>query len=334
MEDFFALLISLFFGFAPMLFFAYLVYWTDRYEKEPKLLLGGVFFWGAIVAAGGAFIVNTMLGLGVYMFTASEQLTDITTGALIAPVVEEILKGLAVLTVFLIFRREFDSILDGIVYAAIAAMGFAATENTYYIYSYGYQEGGFTGIILLVFVRVILVGWQHPFYTAFTGIGLAAARLSRNTLVKIAAPLIGLSLAMTTHGFHNLLATILPGGLESLAFGTFLDWTGWIFMFLFVMWAVYRDQCSIATHLREEVALGIISPAHYKVACSAWQQNIASLGALFNGRYRATSRFYQLAAELAHKKQQLATLGEEGGNTAIIERLRAEMTRLAPRAEV
>ncbi len=333
MEDFLAILVSIFFGFVPMFFFAYLAYWTDRYEKEPKLLLFGVFFWGAIVAAGGAFIVNTLLGLGVYMFTASEQLTDISTGTLIAPLVEETLKGLAVLAVFLIFRHEFDSILDGIVYAAIAAMGFAATENAYYIFSYGYQEGGFTGIIFLVFVRVILVGWQHPFYTAFTGIGLAAARLSRNTLVKIIAPIAGFTLAMMTHSFHNLLASILPG-LEGLAIGTFIDWSGWIFMFLFVMWAVYRDQRSIATHLREEVALGIISPTHYRVACSAWQQNAASLGALFNGRYRATTRFYQLAAELAHKKQQRLTLGEEGGNTAIIERLRAEMARLAPLAEV
>jgi len=42
---------------------------------------------------------------------------------------------------------------------------------------------------------VILVGWQHPFYTAFTGIGLALARLNKNWLIKIMAPLLGLAVA-------------------------------------------------------------------------------------------------------------------------------------------
>ena len=93
---------------------------------------------------------------------------------------EETLKGLAVLVVFLVFRREFDSVLDGIIYAGVAALGFAATENAYYIYTYGYQESGWSGLLSLTFIRVILVGWQHPFYTAFFGIGLAVARLNRN----------------------------------------------------------------------------------------------------------------------------------------------------------
>jgi pyridoxal phosphate-dependent aminotransferase EpsN len=48
-----ALLVSLFFGFVPMFFFAALVYWLDRYEKEPKILLGATFFWGVVIAAGG-----------------------------------------------------------------------------------------------------------------------------------------------------------------------------------------------------------------------------------------------------------------------------------------
>ena len=108
---------------------------------------------------------------------------------------EETLKGLAVLGVFLVFHSEFDSVLDGIIYAGVAALGFAATENTYYIYTYGFQEGGWSGLLSLAFIRVILVGWQHPFYTAFIGIGLAMARLNRNWLVKIIAPLLGLALA-------------------------------------------------------------------------------------------------------------------------------------------
>lgn len=323
-------LLSLFFGFVPMFFFAWFVYWLDRYEKEPKILLAGVFIWGAVVAAGAAFIINTMFGLGVYLFTGSEAVTDLTTGSLIAPIVEESLKGFAVLIVFLIFRREFDSILDGIIYASIAALGFAATENVFYIYQYGFTEGGYEGLFGLVFIRVFLVGWQHPFYTAFTGIGLATTRLSRIKLVKFIAPLLGWTAAVITHSVHNTLATLLSG-VTGFVFGTILDWGGWFIMFLVIVLAIFREQRNISRQLQEEVKLGVITPAQYRSASSAFAQSLARFSALTSGCYRATNRFYQVCAELAHKKQQRITLGEERGNTVIIERLRAELSRLAPR---
>src|SRR4030042_3167678 len=178
-------ILSILFGFVPMLAFAYVVYWVDRYEKEPVALLGGVFLWGAIIAAGAAFIVNSFLGLGIYMFSGSQAFTELSTASVFAPLIEESLKGMACLLVFLLFRHEFDSILDGIVYAAITAIGFAATENLHYIYTYGFQQDGLNGILYMFFVRVILVGWQHPFYTAFTGIGLAVSRLRGYWFIKI-----------------------------------------------------------------------------------------------------------------------------------------------------
>lgn len=325
-------LLSVFFGFIPMFLFAYILYWIDRYEKEPRLLLVGTFLWGAVVAAGLAFIVNTVLGLGVYMFTGSDVATELTTGSIIAPVVEEFLKGFAVLLIFLVVRREFDSILDGIVYAGIAALGFAATENTYYIFTYGYLEGGLAGTFFLVLVRVILVGWQHPFYTAFFGIGLAASRLSRSNLVKVIAPLAGLGLAIFTHSMHNTLATFI-GGLGGLAVGTLVDWSGWFIMVLFILWALYREQQWIISELREEVKSGILSPAQYRVACSAWRQSFTRLTALFSGRFRATNRFYQVTAELAYKKHQRTSLGNESGNITIIEKYRAELAHLSSLAE-
>ena len=58
-----AILAAVFFGFVPMLLFAAFVYWLDRYEKEPRILLGTAFLWGVIVAAGGAFIINTIFDL-------------------------------------------------------------------------------------------------------------------------------------------------------------------------------------------------------------------------------------------------------------------------------
>lgn len=331
MDNLTAIVLSIFFGLTPMLFFAYLVYWTDRYEREPKTLLFGVFLWGAIVAAGSSFLVNTIIGRGVYNLTTSEALAGITTGIMIAPVVEEALKGLAVLIIFLAFRNEFDSILDGIVYAAITALGFAATENIFYIYNYGYAEAGFSGLVWLVFVRVVLVGWQHPFYTAFSGIGLAVARLSKYTWVKTVALLIGFSIALLTHSFHNLLAIFIQD-LGGLAISTFIDWSGWLVMVLFILWALYREQQWIVIHLNDEVSLGTISTTQYQTACSGKRQFSARLKALFSGNYYPTHHFYLAAAELAYKKHQLASFGDEGGNTQIILQLRSRLAKLSSKA--
>ena len=149
---------AFFFGFVPMFLFAGFVYWLDRYEKEPKLLLGATFIWGVVIAGGGAYILNTVFGLGIYLFTGSESAAEIGTASIVAPIIEEGLKGLAVLVVFIFFYKEFDSILDGIVYGSIAAMGFAAIENVLYIYRNGFQESGWEGFWVLVFIRVFLVG--------------------------------------------------------------------------------------------------------------------------------------------------------------------------------
>jgi RsiW-degrading membrane proteinase PrsW (M82 family) len=318
-----ALLASLFFGFVPMFIFAAFVYWLDRYEKEPKLLLGAAFFWGVIVAAGGAFIINTVFGIGIFYATGSETAADFATTSIVAPFVEEFLKGLAVAIVFFLFYKEFDSVLDGIIYAAIAALGFAATENSFYIYSMGYEESGWGGLWFLVFVRVFLVGWQHPFYTAFIGIGFALSRLNRNLAAKLILPLAGYGVAVAAHAFHNTFGGLI-GGLEGLAAGTLLDWFGWALMTGFIIFMIVRERALVQKHLHEELTSGLISPAQYQKALSPMTQSIAWFGG------RAAARFYQVCGELAHKKEQYTKLGDEGGNASIIASLRKELAALGP----
>jgi RsiW-degrading membrane proteinase PrsW (M82 family) len=325
-----AFLVSLFFGFVPMFMFAAFVNWLDRYEKEPKLLLGAAFVWGAVIAAGGAFILNTAFGIGIYALTGSEGAAEFGTTSIVAPIIEEALKGLAVLIVFLMFRNEFDSVLDGVVYAAIAAMGFAAVENVLYIYRNGYLESGWEGLWTVVVIRVILVGWMHPFFTSFTGIGLAIARLSRNLLAKIIAVPAGYAIAVTAHAFHNTFSGLI-GGVGGFVAGTFVDYIGYTAMLLFIIWMIVYERNILKRNLHEEVTNGLISQGQYNSATSFFQTN-AHFSALTSGTFRSTARFYQVCGELAHKKEQLAKLGDESGNTKIIENLRAELIQLAPQA--
>jgi RsiW-degrading membrane proteinase PrsW (M82 family) len=316
--------LSIFFGFAPTFLFACMLYWMDRYEKEPKILLGAVFFWGAVVASGAAFIINTGLGVGVYLLTGSEAATEFSTGSFIAPVIEESLKGFAILFIFLVFRKEFDSIIDGIIYAGIAALGFAATENSFYIYTRGFQENGYAGLLGLVFIRVILVGWQHPFYTSFTGIGLAVSRLIKNPAIRLIAPILGWMVAVFTHSFHNTISAIISGP-QTLVVSAFFDWSGWFAMFIFMLWMNHRETRMITRYLNEEVILGNLTEKQFRIAVSPTAQTSARVASISHGTYKLTNRLYQICGELAHKKNQQSLVGDENGNAAIIFKLREEL---------
>ena len=326
-----ALLGAFFFGFVPMFLFAGFVNWLDRYEKEPKLLLGAAFVWGIVIAGGGAYILNTAVGIGVYSMTGSASAADFSTTSIAAPIIEEALKGLAVLVVFLMFRKEFDSVLDGIVYGAITAMGFAAIENVLYIYRNGFQGGGWEGFWTLVFIRVILVSWMHPFFTAFTGIGLAVARISKNVLVKIIAVPTGYLTAVFLHAFHNTFSSVIGGG-GGFILGLIADYIGYGFMLVFIIWMIVHERNILKRQLVEEVNSGAISQKQYNSAISFFQTGV-HLAALTSGTFRSTSRFYQVLGELAHKKEQFTKMGDERGNTEIIAKLRAEMAQLAPLAK-
>ncbi|MAT42867.1 MAG: PrsW family intramembrane metalloprotease [Anaerolineaceae bacterium] len=297
------IVVSLLFGFIPMFLFGFLVYWVDRYEKEPKFLLGFVFLWGAVVAAGVAYLLNSLFGASVFLITQSELTADFSTGAISAPIIEESMKGFAVLIVFFLAYNEFDSIIDGIVYAAVTALGFAATENSFYIYNYGYLESGWSGLFDLAFIRIVLVGWQHPFYTAFIGIGLAISRTNKSTLIKWITPILGWIAAVTLHSIHNIIASLANGPI-GLFLGTSLDWIGWFFMLVFILVILIRENKQIKTILLLEEINSPVHKSYFDSVTNPSQRLQYRIKHIGSKKLHEYNRFLQLSAELAHKIHQ------------------------------
>jgi protease PrsW len=326
-----AVLLAFVLSFGPALACAAAVYWLDRYEKEPAVLLGATFAWGAVVSIAGALLVQSALEAAVSLITGSQKAADLAGATLFAPFTEESLKGLAVLMVFVAVRHELDSVLDGIVYAAVTALGFAATEDFFYLLAASTREG-LHGLGNVFYLRVMLGMWDHPFYTSFIGIGLAVSRLSRSLSVRWLAPPAGWAAALGFHSLHNTLAALSEGrpGLGVVMF--LLDWGGWLAMTLLIFASIHREGRLVGIHLAEEVEHGRLTLAQYRTAVSGWGRSEACLRALFRGRLRPTSRFYQVCGELAHKKEQLASLGDEGCNAAFVEQLRAELGALSGQA--
>jgi RsiW-degrading membrane proteinase PrsW (M82 family) len=174
--------------------------WLDRYEPEPRSLLAAGLLWGAFAATGAAVLFQ--FG-GVWWGASDEALLSF-----LAPLTEEFTKG-AFLVLLLWWRRhELDGILDGIVYAGMVGIGFAFTENILYLagaYDMGATtELGGAGVLTVTFViRCVISPFAHPFFTAFIGIGIGLAISSRSSLVKLAAPLTGLMVAVVLHGIWN-----------------------------------------------------------------------------------------------------------------------------------
>src|SRR5687768_1362105 len=111
----------------PTTLYALLIWWLDRYEKEPLALLLVAFAWGALPAIGIALLFELAL-TGV---AAASPLGPGVARWGLAPLVEEPVKALALVGLFVFARGDFDGPLDGIVYGALVGFGFAMTENLF-----------------------------------------------------------------------------------------------------------------------------------------------------------------------------------------------------------
>ena len=325
--------LSLILGYLPMLVFACIIYWFDRYEKEPIILLVLVFLWGSLIAALISFVLNTLAGMIVLFLSKSQIVANLSVASIIAPIIEETSKGIVVFLVFLLARKEFDSGIDGIVYGAIVGLGFAATENFYYIFRLGYTESGFMGLINMSIIRIGLVGWQHPFYTSFIGLGLSVARLSKKKVIQYLSPGFGLLLAIMTHAFHNTISSFLIENESGtgMLHTALIDWIGWLFVALLIMILIRKEQNNIQKYLMSEVTSGIMTPEQYRYTFNKAMQNsiLHSLKKQAPEQIPRFKAFFQLSAELAHKLKQVESYGDEKGNIQLVLTTRNSLQKLA-----
>ena len=329
----FSILIGITAGLAPMIIYALIVWWFDRYEKEPWPLLLGMFAWGAVPSIILALAAELLLDIPLHAFATAELTYQLLGSSLVAPLVEELFKGLAVLAVFILFYRQFDSVLDGVVYGSLVGFGFAAVENLFYFLS-TLGERGAGAMLILIFLRAFLFGLNHAFFTSLTGIGFALARTSRSWLMKLTMPLMGFALAVTAHAIHNAGATLASVTCFTLLLSVISDWGGVLVLFIIVILATAQERGWIVKQLADEVTAGVITPKQYRVACSYLERVTERLDALFRGdlgHFFRLGKFYQLETRLAFRKHQLAAFGDEGGNRAEVERWRREVAAMQAR---
>lgn len=318
-----ALLFSVLAAALPVLAYVALIYWADRYEKEPWWLLSAAFLWGAIPAAVLAIALNAIFSAPFYLLLDSGP-ADLVSGGLVAPVVEETAKALVLFAILFFWRHELNSLLDGMIYGAMVGMGFAMVENVLYYVS-AFQDGGQAAWNGLVIVRGLVFGLNHALYTSLTGLGIAAARLSPNLFVRLTAPLLGLAAAIGLHAFHNV--AMYSGGALGFLAGLTFDWGGVALTALIIVLALYQERQWMKRYLADEVGLGTLSADEYDLVRSAARRNRLRLGLLVRdgpSAWRRSGRRYRECSELAYHKRHYAVFGDDFSRDEA-ERLRAAL---------
>jgi protease PrsW len=222
-------------------------FWLDRYEPEPASYRLAALGWGAVAAVVLSFIAEQFLfGL--------PGTTEFLAGAVGAPIVEELAKGLFLIAIVIFRRSEINGLLDGIIYGALVGIGFAFVEDiVYYLQS---LQAGQLGITF--FLRGIMAPFAHPLFTAATGIGIGIAVSTRHPGVRVLAPILGLLAAMLMHAIWN--------GSAFWGANGFLFAYGAIMLPLLVVvlalaiWARSREGKMLSAALQQVAQMGYVRP--------------------------------------------------------------------------
>jgi RsiW-degrading membrane proteinase PrsW (M82 family) len=297
------ILVSVLMAIVPLLVIVPTYLWLDRYEAEPVRYQVFAFLWGAVVAVVGAFLLNTF---GLKLLVEARWTNPLETGAVyLAPITEETLKGLGILAIYLFRRREFDGIIDGIVYAGLIGAGFAFSENILYL-GQAYTVYGDEGLTSTFIVRCLMGPFGHPLFTSMTGIGIGIAVSTRDPAVRVLAVLGGWVCAVVLHGLWNLSALAgMDGFVEAYItyqVPLFLAFVG------FLVWLRRREGRLIGQYLSPYADAGwlthgevaMLSNLTYRRAAREWAKRTGGRAAK-----RSMDAFQDSASDLALLRSRL-----------------------------
>lgn len=192
-------------SFLPGVLWAYYFYRKDRYEPEPTTLVQRAFIYGAVAVIPAGLVEYPFRRL---LAAPPNLLSLLVVTVAAVGFTEEYLKYLAAQAA--VWRTgELNEMVDGIIYAVAAGLGFAAFENLLYATTFG---------IPTTALRMVVTSIAHASFSGITGYAMGKAHFTPRRAGAIIAG--GLLTAAGLHGFYDFLiiARILP------------TWTGLVFI--------------------------------------------------------------------------------------------------------
>ncbi|MFB6266055.1 MAG: PrsW family intramembrane metalloprotease, partial [Halodesulfurarchaeum sp.] len=196
----------------PALLLVFVLWRSDVMMREPLDTLLVTFLLGFVFAGFAATINSAFHGL----FAQFGGVGLVLFFYLIVAPIEETVKWLAV-RVHAFRSANFDAVIDGAVYGAMAGLGFAAIENSMYITQEYLQAAGMGTTVLLQSTAQTaairsFAGPGHVIYSAFAGYYLGLAKFNPENRGPIVVK--GLLIAVLIHGTYNALVSNLGAVLQ------------------------------------------------------------------------------------------------------------------------
>ncbi len=178
------------------------IYTQDKYEKEPLAFLCYNFLLGAVVSVVLTLVISILIFDNIFLLQDKHNIFEQFTKAFIVVAFTEEFSKYIIVRYYAQPKKDFNEPFDGIVYAVMVSMGFAATENILYVVS----GGGYQVALIRAFTAVP----AHATFAILMGYFMGKAKFSNNRLVL---NLTGLLLAVAFHGLYDffLFIDFIPG---------------------------------------------------------------------------------------------------------------------------
>ncbi len=266
-----------------------LLLWLDRNEKEPWALIIIALLWGAATATFISGMFNDAFGSLALSAVGDPNLAHQLTASFSAPFIEELTKGFAVMMIFFLFRRDFDNVLDGMLYGALVGLGFAWFENILYYVNAG-EAGGYGEMVKLAWVRGIVsgMGGSHAAYTGLIGLGFGLVRVARRGVLRWALIPLFWGMAMFAHFAWNTFVSLFIVSdseavtlLVSLPVATLVLQGPFLFLLLLVVVLVWRHENGIILRYLQDEPEDVVTDAERLALVPARRRAFSGLKRLF-----------------------------------------------------
>ncbi|HWH27111.1 MAG TPA: PrsW family intramembrane metalloprotease [Pseudolysinimonas sp.] len=305
--------------------------WIDKWEPEPRSGLIFAFLWGAGVSIFVALFTDVVVSQAIVSSGTPANSTILFQTVVQGPVVEELGKGFGVLLIFIVGRRFFDGPLDGVVYAATVAAGFAFSENIQYFGLQVYNAGGFDGSVGEIFlIRGMLSPFAHVMFTALTGLMIGLASKRGSIRLAIGAFVVGVIPAILLHAFWN-------GAL-------FVVYNFYVY-FLFVQVPLFaiavagvialrrREAAMTQRHLMEYAAAGWLNAAEVQMLGTPAGRRTARAWARRTGNRAVMNEYIRDATHLAFTRNRIVagrdTIGSQKDERVLLHQVAESRRALA-----
>ena len=186
---------------APVFIILFYIYFRDKYDREPILLLLKLLVAGALVVLPIAFMEKLLTGMMPPLGRVGEAAYH---AFIVAGITEEVFK-FAVIYLLVWRSPQFDEKFDGIVYAVFVSLGFAAVENILYVLQNGYQTA---------MVRALTAVPAHALFGVTMGYYLGIARMYEELRSSYLSKAVLIPVIL--HGIYDFILMVQIGWLLML----------------------------------------------------------------------------------------------------------------------